>query len=102
MTVAPWARGASGGGGGGGLAQPPPVRISSAPDVSAPQTSLRGSDAAARAITGAADACVFVRCLISTPECGELIEAGGVQATTLRLVVAVRTQPFSFCSSRIP
>ncbi len=116
MTVAPWARGGAGGSRGGrrggrpmtrapwargGLVQAPPVKLSSAPDVNTPGPSapLRGAEAASRSIAGATDGCNFVRCLISTPECTELMQAGQLEPATLRLAAAVGSSAARYLGS---
>ena len=115
MTVAPWARGGGGrgvgrpmtrapwarGGQAPGLAQAPPVKLSSAPDVNAPapRAPLRGAEAASRSIVGATDGCNFVRCLVSSPECTELLQAGHFEAATLRLAAAVGSSAARYLGS---
>jgi hypothetical protein len=103
MTRAPWARGATGRASGllPGFAQAPPVKMSSAPDVTepAPSAALRGTEAASRSIAGATDACDFVRCLVSTPECTELVQAGQIEPTTLRHAAAAGSSAARYLGS---
>jgi hypothetical protein len=98
MTVAPWARGGGAGGGRGGKRGARPMTVAPwarggaagrAPGLTQLPMALRSNLAAGRSIAGAIDACNYVRGLVNTPECLELLQQGGIQPVTLRQTAAV-------------